>query len=668
MPLNCVPSVVVSKMYKYAIPDTSKRIELIDTEREVDRAIRHLLRWDTLGFDVETYHSVDHTIPAFKPQDGARMRLAQFATPKGRSFVFDLFKIDKRFMYRLFPNNFLCVTQNGKFELTFLMYELGLFKYGHLWDTMLAEQVLAKGFVAADAEGYVPVGLDDVAQRHLGIFLPKDEQASDWYKEVLTDKQIEYAARDAQVVLPIFQHQAVALKQQGQIRVAELEFDALPANAFMELSGVRMDKEEWVKRCDQKTLELDAIKKELYPLLDFKGQGDMFDTGREPLNLNSGPDVIYALEKIGVKIPIDPKDPEKKKKTLAAKLFESQMHIPAVKLFTQYVKLNKALTSYGYKWLDKVDPYDGRIHTHIKQIGAETGRMSSPDMLVIPKDDMTRNCFIADPGWVLIDADYSQCELRILAEYSRDPNLLLAFDKGYDLHRFSAHLIYKIPMEEVSGEQRGVAKNLNFGIVYGIGAKKFGNDAKIGEDEGQRIMDYYLKEAYPGMGAWLDGRARMVLHQMYATTMTGRVRQYRGNLNDREFKGKVQRNAKNLPIQGTNADITKRAMALVYQEIVNRDLQGHIKMLLVVHDELLLEARPWLVDVAQDILTRNMLKAEREYLRRVPAVVDCNVMLKWSKEPSDELIKEAQDLISQYQQYPLDYRGKNYETSVPNYI
>jgi len=629
-------------MYSYDIPDAPRRIEFIDSPKEADRAVRHLLRYDMLGFDVETYDKSGRGLPAFDPIEGARMRLAQFGTPKGRAFVFDLYNVDRRFMYRMFPNPYLCVIQNAKFELKFLMYELGLYKFGPIWDTMVAEQVLAKGFVATDSPGYIPVGLDAIAERRLGVKLPKEYQKADWYKSELSQEEIEYAARDAIIPLPIQQKQSIELLQQGQIRVAELEFQATPAIAFMELSGVKMDVEAWTKRCENKQVELEEKERKLWAMLGK--QGTLFEGGKEPININSGPQVMQALENYGVRIPVD----KEGKRTLSAKLFEDQKHIPVVARYCEYVTLNKALSSYGPKWIDKISKIDGRIHTQIKQIGAETGRMSSPDMLLIPKDDETRNCFICDPGWVFIDADYSQCELRILAELCRDPNLLLAFDNKYDLHKFSAHLIYQVALEEVTKEQRGVAKNLNFGIVYGIGSRKFANDAKITPEEGQAIMDYYLTKAYPGMGHWLEGRAKGVLFTMYAKTMLGRIRQYRGDLTDKQYKAQVGRNAKNLPIQGTNADITKRAMALVYGEIVDRGLQEDIKMLLVIHDELLLQARPWVADVAKDLLVRNMLKAEREFLKRVPSVVDCSVMLKWSKEPSKELQKEAQDLILEY--------------------
>lgn len=629
-------------MYNFIIPDAPKHIELIDNERDVGKAVNHLLRWDMLGFDVETYHSIERHIPAFDPETGARMRLAQFATPKGRAFVFDLYKVSKNFLYMMFPNPYLCVIHNANFELKYLMYEMGLYKYGQLHCTMIAEQILAQGRVSPKEPGYVPIGLDATAKRRLNIVLPKDEQKSDWYKKVLTDDQIEYAARDAQVVLPIEQLQVQSLEIEGQVRTAELEFEAMPAVAFMQLSGVMMDKEAWVKRCDAKTIERAEHKRKL--MLSLGRQGSLFDGGKDSFNLNSGPETMLALEQYGVRIPVD-KDG---KRTLAAKLFEDQLHIPVVGQFVDFVKVNTALKSFGYKWLEKPSPIDGRIHTKIKQIGAETGRMSSPDMLVIPKDDLTRNCFIAEDGWVLIDADYSQCELRIIAEYSRDTNLLFAFDNDYDLHKFSGHLIYQVPLEDVTKEQRGVAKNLNFGIVYGIGSRKFAYDAKITPDEGQRIMDYYLKKAYPDMGLWLETRGASVLYSMMARTMSGRIRKYMGDLHDKQFKAQVQRNAKNLPIQGTNADITKRAMALVYNELVDRKLTDVIRMLLVVHDELLLEARPWMVETAKDILTRNMLKAEREFLRRVPAKVDCNVMLKWYKEVPPEHVKETEEYIKYY--------------------
>lgn len=625
------------------IPNAPRKINVIDTEEKVGYAVEHLLKYDLLGFDLETYHKFDKRIEAFNPCDGARMRLAQFTTPKGNTFVFDLYKVSSDFLYYMFPNRYLCVIQNAKFELKYLMFEKGIYDFGPIWDTMIAEQITSRGRVAG--EDHIPVGLDRIAKRRLDVYLPKDEQAGDWYKTELSERQIRYAATDSTVVLPIYQSQRQSLKEQGQVRVAELEFDCTPALAWMENTGFTMDAPTWTGVCDKMAQEIKGIKHELWGLLGQ--QGSLFaDAEIAPINLESGPQVMQAFERLGLTIPINPKTGEP---TLSNKLMAQIEGRRDVELYIKYVKLAKRLSSFGYNWVDKINPYSGRIHCSLKQIGAETGRMScyAPNLMQIPKENLYRNCFRAQDGWVLVDNDYSQCELRILAEYCRDPNLLLAFDKGYDLHRFSASLIFKKTMDEVTDKERGIAKNLNFGIVYGIGSAKFASDAHIGTEHAQEIMDYYLKKAYPEMGNWLEGRARAILYHLQGDTMTGRLRQYSGDIRDKEFKAQVQRHGKNLPIQGTNADVTKLALAQTYKAIVKNKWVNDMHLILPVHDEIVGEARPTYVEDMNELMTREMLSAERQYLRRVPSVVDGSITVRWAKELTDELSQEAVKLMEE---------------------
>ena len=618
------------------IPDVPKKVVVVDSEDKVGQAVEYLLRFDMLGFDVETYHSFDRHKPAFDPCDGARMRLAQFATPSGVAFVFDLYRVSKSFLKYMFPNRYLCVIQNAKFELKYLMYELGVYEFGPMFDTMIAEQLLSYGRVAG--KEFIPVALDRIAWRRLGVELPKDEQASEWYRYDLSKSQIEYAARDAMIVLPIYQQQRDELVSSSQVRVAELEFDVTQPIAWMENNGFRMNANAWTKVCDDTAEEIKDIKSELWDLLGI--QGTLF--GEQSINLDSKPQVMDAFKRRGVSLPIN----DEGKVTLSNKLLKAIEGRRDVDLYVKYVKLAKRLQSFGYNWADKINPYTGRIHCQLKQIGAETGRMSAagPNLMQIPKENLYRNCFEAEEGWVLIDNDYSQCELRILAEYCRDPNLLEAFDKGYDLHRYSAHLIYQCAMDAVTDVMRSVAKNLNFGIVYGIGVTKFANDAHIPVEQAQEIMDYYLKKAYPAMGSWLDGRAKQVLYNMQATTMTGRIRKYSGDLSDSQFKSEVQRNAKNLPIQGTNADITKLALTQVYREIVKRGWVEDVRLVLPIHDEIILESKPAYAAGASDLMTQEMLSAERQFLRRVPSVVDGSITTLWFKSPDPDNLSDAADL------------------------
>lgn len=613
-----------------------QQIHLIENQDDVGKALNRLHRFDVLGYDTETYHSVDRHIPAFQPADGAKMRLAQFHTPDGHSYVFDMFKTGPDFLHKLFPNKFICVIQNAKFELKYLMYEHGIYEFGPIWDTMLAERIIAKGDMKKRAD------LGHLAKKRLNIWLPKDIDHRVWYNERLDEDSLRYAASDASVVLPIYQIQQQILMEQGQAQVAELEFDTVAPLAWMENNGVYLNERKWMRIYEESEKEIDAIRKRLWKLLGR--QGTLFDD-MPTIKLTSQPQVLKALEQAGINVPVDKKSG---KVSIAKNNLKSLFDREEVQLYSKFVTLQKQMTAFGPSWFKFINPFTGRIHCELKQIGAETGRLAAkkPNLMQMKKDDAYRNAFEASNGWVFVDTDYSQCELRILAELCRDPNLLAAFDNNYDLHQYSAHLIYKIAMEEVTKAQRGVAKNLNFGIVYGIGEEKFATQAGITHEDAKAIMDYYLTGAYPKLGEFLDEQGQQVLYTYSAATQMGRQRKYTIDWDDKQNIAEVQRNAKNLPVQGGNADITKRAMALLYKAIVTRDWQNdNAKMSLVIHDELLSEVRPDYADQFAFVKEKCMLQAEREFLHRVPSKVDTTITRVWSKEPSDEQVTDARQLI-----------------------
>lgn len=629
-----------------AIMDRPKSINVIDDERKVSPALEHLHKFDCLGFDTETYHSFVKNGPAFDPTEGARTRLIQFGTPEGDVYVFDRYKVSPEFMHKIFPNKFLMVGQNLKFDMKFLMYEYGIYEYGPIWDTMIAEQMIAKGKAVGEKqvedEMRVFVGLDHIAKRHLGVELPKDEQASQWGNPELYDRQVYYAARDGLITIPIYQVQRDLIWQQGQVRATEIEFDAIPCYGWMELNGVYFDEDAWNATADEVEAKCDELKYKLWARL---GTQRVLFEGVRPINLHSRPAVMQAFEALGIKIPLD----RKGKISISKENLKAIQQYEEIQLYMEWVKWDKRRTSFGRNWMDKRNPYTGRIHCSLMQIGAETGRSSAkgPNLMQLPKEDMYRNCIKARDGWVLIDPDYSQCELRILCEYSRDKNMLVAFDEGHDLHRYTAHLIFKVALEEVLDKQRGIAKNINFGIVYGIGAARFAEYSGIPIEEAEKIMAYYLQDVYGEMGQWLQWQGNYVFeNKMEVSTMSGRKRQYIIDFKDKQKVAAVKRNATNLPIQGTNADITKRALGLMYKEIVARKWLGEVKLLLPVHDEILAEAAGYMALEAEEMMVRNMEQAEGEFLKRVPVKVDSQITTVWAKSPTEKMLDDAREVIN----------------------
>jgi DNA polymerase-1 len=610
----------------WLVPTQPTSVEYITTNEAANRALVEIMALDVFGFDSET--------TGLDPTMGARMRLAQFAAEDGRVWVFDLWRVSPSFLAWIFPNMGLCVGMNIKFDYKFLMHEWSLVEYGDTYDVMLAGQVLGVGDIYA---GY---SLIDLAKRYTGVDISKDEQLSDWSAPVLTESQIAYAARDALLPLAIRERQIPQLKKQALVSTAILEFEATVAVCQMELNGMRLNPEPWAAIYHETKKEAQASEEKLWQMLD--GGAPALFAGIKTINLNSPQQVIRAFEERGLPVPLN-KDGEPTTRSYKLKPMESGYE--EVRELLRYRKLAKALSSYGLNWIDRINPSDGRVHTNYRLIGAETGRMSSskPNLTQVPKKDSYRNCFLADPGWVYVDADYSQIELRILAELCQDENFMRAFIEGRDLHRYSASLIFKVAYEDVTDEQRGIAKNLNFGIVYGIGAERYAETVGLTYEEAQRIIDYYF-ESFPGLKRWLDRQAERTIATGEARTMGGRLIHYRFDRQDREAVAAVKRNGKNYPIQGTSADITKRAMKLVADRVAGRK---DIRMVHVIHDEIILEALPRAVAEAQQILHDEMLRAAQEYLKRVPVVVDVKRTLIWSKDPTKEQLEEAEALLAQ---------------------
>jgi len=619
------------------IPNTPTSIKYITRESDVGPAVSRILRFPFFGWDTETYQT-NRNYAAFHPWEGAKIRVSSFGLPTGETFVFDLKKVKPDFHKWIFPNISMVVGQNLKFDIQFLQYWYDIWDYGPIFDTMIAGQLISEGRVTAP--DLVPVGLDHLAKRILGVDLPKEGQHYDWSKDELDMWAIEYAARDSLIVLPIYQYQLEKLKEQSQLRVAQVDFDMSPVAAALELNGIKMDAEKWEQQYQKVVSEVEPMREELWNML---GQQKTLFGGVQTLNLNAPAQVMAAFEAKGLPIAFDKKSGKPTVSGPRMRIYAEQHK--EISVYIKYKKMMKLLQSYGPNWTEKISHFDGRIHGHWKIIGAETGRMAAngPNLTQIPKQNEYRNCFVAEPGHIFIDTDYSLCELRILCELCRDPRLFKAFEEGHDLHRYTASLIWKIPIDSVTPKQRAIAKNINFGIVYGIGAAKFAEDADLTLEEAERIMKFYLEEAYPKMGQWLYNQAQSTIRRMLAVTMLGRRRKYYGDIEDTAIRSAIERNGKNLPVQGGNADITKYAARKIYNRLQGRK---DIKQVLVIHDESVLESEPKSADEAQWIQETSMLEAEQSFLHTVKCKVDTDRTIIFTKDPTEEQKAQAERLVT----------------------
>jgi DNA polymerase-1 len=303
---------------------------------------------------------------------------------------------------------------------------------------------------------------------------------------------------------------------------------------------------------------------------------------------------------------------------------------PVIDLILEQRQLTKLKSTYVDALPQLVNPRTGRIHTSFNQTGAVTGRISSsnPNLQNIPiRTELgreVRRAFVAEAGWKLVAADYSQVELRIMAHIAQDPGLLAAFERGEDIHAATAATVLGVPLTEVTKDQRRIAKSVNFGLSYGQSAFGLAQQTGMSREEATQFIKTYF-EKYPGVREYIERTKRQAARQGYVETLLGR-RRYFPNLDKMRGpeRGRAEREAINMPIQGTAADIIKIAMIRLHQALRERGLRS--RMLLQVHDELVLEAPDDEVDAVIP-LVQEVMGGASELV--VPLKVDVEVGQNW---------------------------------------
>jgi DNA polymerase I-like protein with 3'-5' exonuclease and polymerase domains len=588
--------------------------QLIKTEEELRKAVELLSTQPAIGLDTETTE--------LDPYYG-RMRLIQLASPAGVHVVdVDAFRNgDPRKNNALAPLRDLLsaprpikIIHNAKFDAKFIKHTLGT-DLGGIFDTLLASQLIGAGDIEERH------GLDAAASRYLNEAVDKTERLSNWNFE-LSEAQLEYAARDAAVLLPLREKLIERLKSDSLIKCATLEFDCVMTVADMELTGFYMHKDRWLEQLAIVEKRRGELAEELQNVLaEESSQGSLFGgPQRDDINLDSHQQLTKALERLGIQVPDS---------TRNWKLQPLAAEYPVVATLLEYRTVQKALTSYGQNMIDLVNPTTGRLHADFRQIGAPTGRFSctNPNIQQVPHAVEYRRCFSGNPaGRKLIIADYSQIELRILAEFSGDRGFIKAFSSGADLHRVTAAEVFNVSVDQVTREQRDFAKRLNFGVVYGIGAQRFSIMTGSTVPEAENILRKYFA-TYRGLDTYLHEAADRAVRERQARTGSGRLVRFRYDEQDRQQISMTKRNGKNTPIQGTSADILKRALRLLRDELRGTNAQ----IVNIIHDEIVVEAD---ADEAQDValkVERAMCAAGEEYVKTVPIKVETEIADEWVK-------------------------------------
>lgn len=513
----------------------------------------------------------------------------------------------------------LKVGQNLKFDMS-LLARYGIEMRGIAYDTMLESYVLDSVGGRHD--------MDSLADRYLGHKTITFEEIAGKGKNQLTFNQIAleqaapYAAEDADVTLQLHLSMWPQLKQSAELLTVfnEIEMPLLPVLSHIERTGVLID-----------PAILSAHSQELAKrLAELEAQAH--ELAEEPFNLASTKQlqaILYEKQKL----PVLKKTPGGAPSTNEEVLAELALDYPLPKVILEYRGLAKLKTTYTDKLPLMINPVSGRVHTSYHQAVTATGRLSSsdPNLQNIPvrneEGRRIRQAFIAPEGYRIVAADYSQIELRIMAHLSQDEGLLKAFAEGKDIHRATASEVFGVPLDKVTGEQRRSAKAINFGLIYGMSAFGLARQLGIPRGEAQRYMDLYF-ERYPGVLDYMERTRQQASEQGYVSTLDGRRLYLPDVRSSNAMRRKAaERAAINAPMQGTAADIIKRAMIEV-----DAWLQGQekplVRAIMQVHDELVFEVHESVIDEASQRIRQLM---EGSMTLAVPLKVDVGVGMNWDE-------------------------------------
>jgi len=598
------------------ISNTPHNYELIDTDEKLQQLVEELMQQKEVSFDTETTGTDPNQVElvgvsfSYKPTQGfyipctgaeRTQQVLQQLTP----LFNDATKI--------------WVGQNIKYDIIVMKW-YGVELKGQIFDTMLAHYLIepegrrGMDLLSAQYLGYEPIPIEEL--------IGKKGKNQGSMKDVELDKIKEYAAEDADITLQLKEKFAPLLKFKEVDNVFdEVENPLTRVLADMEYEGVKIDVDFLKDYSDQLEKEIKAVEQKVFDCCGLK-----FNLG-SPKQLG---EVLFDHMKL------DPK--AKKTKTgqyatgedVLAKL--SNDH-EVVKHILDYREFTKLKSTYVDALPLMINPKTGRIHTCFSQAVAVTGRLSStnPNLQNIPirtdRGKEIRKAFIPrDAGHVLVSADYSQIELRIVAAISGDVNMCEAFRLNKDIHTATAAKVYGIDESEVTKEMRYKAKSVNFGIVYGQSAFGLSENLGISRAEAKEIIDTYKKE-FSGITRYMDDTINFARENGYVRTLKGRKRWLK-DINSANFtvRGFAERNAINSPIQGTAADMIKLAMIKVDAAIKLQKLKS--KMVLQVHDELVFDVPHDEVEIIKPIIIENMQNAMR-LPNEVPVIAEVGSGVNW---------------------------------------
>jgi len=596
------------------LEETTYNYQLIDTKEKRDELLRILRTHDFLVLDTET----TGTEPMASELVGMSFSVAEgeawyVPVPADRA---EATAIVEEFRDVLTNPKTTKVGQNIKYDLLMLA-QYGVWLAGPLFDTMVAHYVLSPelhhgmDYLAEVLLHYRTIPIEE-------LIGPKGKNQKNM-RDLTPEEVYKYACEDADVTLRLKNVLEKQLREQGAYDLFhDIEMPLVPVLAQMEFNGVRIDTDALRETSALYTQRLQEIEQDIYSLAGH------------PFNISS-PKQVGEMLFDTLKISAKAKKTKGGQYSTSEEVLESlrDKH-PVVGRILDYRGLKKLLSTYIDALPALINPRTGRIHTSFNQTVTATGRLSSsnPNLQNIPirhEDGREiRRAFIPDDGCEFFSADYSQIELRIMAHLSGDTNMMEAFRLGQDIHAATAAKVYKVPLTEVTRDQRSKAKTANFGIIYGISAYGLSDRMHVPVKEAKELIDGYF-HTYPQVKAYMDSSIALARDKGYTETICRR-RCYLPDINSHNavVRGYAERNAINAPIQGSAADIIKVAMANIHQRFQREGIRS--KMLIQVHDELNFSVLPEERERVQRIVIEEM---EGAYLMQVPLQADCGWGKNW---------------------------------------
>jgi len=599
------------------INNTPHQYELIDSPEKIDQLISSLHNEKEICFDTETTgldaNQASIVGMSFSVKEGTA---SYVACPEDKN---ELKKILDKFIPLFNNSSIIWIGQNLKYDLLILK-NIGIELAGNIFDTMLAHYVIEpEGKRSMDLLSAKYLGYETVKITEL---IGKKGKNQGNMRDVEIEKIKEYAGEDADITLQLKNIFTPELKKKEVEKIFnEVESPLVKVLANMEFEGVRVDTDflkEYSKELDKEAkIAEEAV---------YKIAGVRFNLA-SPKQLG---EVLFE------KLMLDPK--AKKTKTgqyaTGEDVLQKLAHqFPIVSDILAFRELTKLKSTYVDALPLLINPKTGRVHTTYAQAVAVTGRLSStnPNLQNIPvrsdRGKEIRKAFIPrDNDHVLISADYSQIELRIVAAISGDTNMCDAFKMGKDIHTATAAKVYGVNEEDVTKEMRYKAKSVNFGIIYGQGAFGLAENLAISRTEAKTIIDNYKKE-FPGITHYMESTIQFAKDKGYVETLMGRKRWLR-DINSSNFtvRGFAERNAINSPIQGSAADMVKLAMIKVHHAIINQKLKS--KMILQVHDELIFDTLKSEAEEMKSLIIENMENA-LQLPNNVPVIAEAGIGENW---------------------------------------